>query len=301
MGHLTFLSPQCDRLMIFYSTCKRALQCSRYQSNFRQMPIIRREEPTRKHLAKQDAAQLQLVLKGYEDTKEVDRKLSHLVIKPSFTICDVGGSSGKDLLSLVEKCAFAVNLDIDTEKVKRAKSTFKAHICNSKLECIRASAVQLPFKDETFDLATCFSVIDHLVTKQNAHLAISELSRITRPGGFVAATVPNKLFLPGTVAMNVKKILEPEMGRTFEQRFTPAELRKRLASSGLTPVIFASKYPCTIASMQMIMNWNLPRFLKKMPQIMVALSLCARILRVVEKTQVLKLTGARMGYLCRKN
>jgi ubiquinone/menaquinone biosynthesis C-methylase UbiE len=264
------------------------------------MLIVRSEELTKK-LVKQGAAHLQLALKGYEDVKEVDRKLSHLVIKPTFVICDVGGSSGEDLIPLVEKCAFAVNLDLDKVKVQRAKSTFKAHLCDSKLECIRASAVQLPFKDEMFDLATCFSVIDHLVTKQNAYLAISELSRITRRGGFVAVTVPNKLFFPGTVAMNVKKLLEPEMGRTFEQRFTPAELQKTLASSGLSPIIFASKYPCTIASMHMIMNWNLPKFLKKIPQIMVILSLCAEILGIVEKTQVFNLIGARMGYLSKKN
>jgi ubiquinone/menaquinone biosynthesis C-methylase UbiE len=263
--------------------------------------MIRREELTRKHLVEQDAAHLQLALKGYEDVKEVDRKLSHLVIKPTFVICDVGGSSGEDLISIVEKCAFAVNLDLDKVKVQRAKSTFKAHLCDSKLECIRASAVCLPFKDEAFDLATCFSVIDHLVTKQNAYLAISELSRITRRGGFVAATVPNKLFIPGTLAMNIKKFLEPEMGRTFEQRFTPAELQRRLASSGLSPIIFASKYPCTIASMHMIMSWNLPKFLERLPQIMVILSLCAKILGIVEKTQVFKLIGARMGYLSRKN
>lgn len=46
----------------------------------------------------------------------------------------------------------------------------------------------LPFASESFDFVTCLEVLEHLVLPEQA---LSEISRVLRPGGKVALTVPN--------------------------------------------------------------------------------------------------------------
>jgi len=46
----------------------------------------------------------------------------------------------------------------------------------------------LPFADSYFDIVTCIMVLEHVFDVFNA---MSELSRVTRPNGFVIIEVPN--------------------------------------------------------------------------------------------------------------
>jgi SAM-dependent methyltransferase len=60
-------------------------------------------------------------------------------------------------------------------------------------ECIQVDANQrLPFGDEQFDLIWCSEVIEHLDDPVHA---MSELRRITRPGGSLILTTPNSYAL----------------------------------------------------------------------------------------------------------
>lgn len=55
--------------------------------------------------------------------------------------------------------------------------------------CLKVDANQrLPFDDSTFDLIWCSEVIEHL---ENPELAMSELRRVTKPGGRLVLTTPN--------------------------------------------------------------------------------------------------------------
>lgn len=53
-----------------------------------------------------------------------------------------------------------------------------------------ASAEALPFEDGAFDLVTCQTVLMHVA---DARAVVSEMARVTRPGGLVLATEPNNL------------------------------------------------------------------------------------------------------------
>ncbi len=60
-------------------------------------------------------------------------------------------------------------------------------------ECIAVDANQrLPFGDAEFDLIWCSEVIEHL---REPEFALSELRRITRPGGSLVLTTPNSYAL----------------------------------------------------------------------------------------------------------
>jgi len=56
-------------------------------------------------------------------------------------------------------------------------------------ECLKVDANQrLPFDDDSFDLIWCSEVIEHL---EKPDFALSELRRVTKPGGLLVLTTPN--------------------------------------------------------------------------------------------------------------
>jgi SAM-dependent methyltransferase len=56
-------------------------------------------------------------------------------------------------------------------------------------ECLKVDANQrLPFDDASFDLVWCSEVIEHL---ENPAFSLSELRRVTKPGGLLLLTTPN--------------------------------------------------------------------------------------------------------------
>jgi predicted SAM-dependent methyltransferase len=56
----------------------------------------------------------------------------------------------------------------------------------------RADAVDLPFADRTFEIATALDVIEHL---DDDYLALKEMWRVMKPGGILIVSVPAYKFL----------------------------------------------------------------------------------------------------------
>jgi SAM-dependent methyltransferase len=230
------------------------------------------------------------------EIKEVDRRISYSLVKESSMVLDVGGAKGVDSFVFAEKGAFAINLDINVYSLKVGNEYAHKIGLSSKLNFIRASATNLPIRNEVIDLVTCFSTLDHLPNKRSAYEAIFEFSRVLRKQGHVAVTAPNRLFLIATISMKAKNLTEPEA--FFEQRFTPRELFEVLSESGLKPVVFDSEFPKSVTPD--ILIFHFPKIFRKMPGIMILLSLGVRILNLVAKNNSMKLLGARMGYLAKK-
>jgi len=59
-------------------------------------------------------------------------------------------------------------------------------------EIIQGSILELPYPDQTFDLACAFDVIEHV---HDDSQGVRELMRICRPGGSVLITVPAHMYL----------------------------------------------------------------------------------------------------------
>lgn len=107
--------------------------------------------------------------------------------KKDFTVLDVGCGCGFFLRFLKDKQLRGQILAIDISKrlLKKAK-VFKS------ADLIQASAEMLPFKNETFDIITCFQVIEHLSTPTR-HL--DDVYRILNYGGIYYVTTVNKVIL----------------------------------------------------------------------------------------------------------
>ena len=89
----------------------------------------------------------------------------------------------------------------------------------------RASVEAIPFPDAAFDLVTVFDVLAILSPEQEAR-ALSELSRVIKPGGYLFWREPAFMFLhgPHDFATHVK------------HRYTKGEFAQRLRRIGLHPV-----------------------------------------------------------------
>lgn len=233
------------------------------------------------------------------EVKEVDRKLSYFLVEPSSIICDVGGESGIDAFPLAMRASLCVCLDTNRNAVRLGKLLSKRSIVlKAKVEFVIASATNLPFRNGSLDLVTCFSVLDHLPTKDDVCLALNEFSRAVKDFGYVAITFPNKLFVIGTISMKMKSLLDADA--FFEQRFTPWEMRKIVILSGLTPIAFHSKYPTKIGAT--VLKHNLPSIVSKIPKSLTipVFVIAESLFRRVERRSRLRLYGARFGYLSQK-
>lgn len=233
--------------------------------------------------------------KSYFNIKKVDRDLSYPFIKDFFKVCDVGGASGVDTFSIRKLAYFTINLDVNLTAIKIAKIRLDNIESSNNLVFISASATDLPFRSKTLDMITCFSVIDHIPRKENAQRSIFEFSRVVRHGGFVTITVPNKLFLLGTLFMWIKQRTDEDA--YFEQRFSPKELLNMIKSAGLTPIIFNSRYPTVIE--YQLLKWNCPKIILEIPTRLLhhVMMLTEKIFRMIQHVPWLKAYGARMGYL----
>ncbi len=89
---------------------------------------------------------------------------------------------------------------------------------------VQASATDLPFPDEYFDLVTSFDVLVQLPGESSDKQAIAEMHRILKPGGiaFVRAAAYQWLYSGHDVAVNTQR------------RYNLKELSQKLENAGFT-------------------------------------------------------------------
>lgn len=88
------------------------------------------------------------------------------------------------------------------------------------LDIIQGSILELPFEDQSYDLVCALDVIEHVEEHQ---LAVQEMQRVCKPGGFVCVTVPAFNFLwnqHDDVNHHVRRYTQPLLERLFQSTGT---------------------------------------------------------------------------------
>jgi ubiquinone/menaquinone biosynthesis C-methylase UbiE len=102
---------------------------------------------------------------------------------------------------------------------------------------VRADVTRIPFRSETFDVATCFDVLQCVADDRGA---VAEMARVTKRGGTVVLTLAAFEMLRGDHA---------EFWRE-ERRYTPSLARRLAEQAGLQPLrvsfLFASVFPLVL-------------------------------------------------------
>jgi ubiquinone/menaquinone biosynthesis C-methylase UbiE len=135
------------------------------------------------------------------------------------SVLDVGCGLGYgDWLLAISGGERIVALDIEQSKVRRVAS-FRGHFQN--LYGLVMNAQDLAFGDHTFQVITCFEVIEHV---PKPHLLLSGLRRVLKRDGVLLLTTPNRALrlLPFQRPWNSEhlreytlKALRGELGRYF--------------------------------------------------------------------------------------
>lgn len=99
-------------------------------------------------------------------------------------ILNIGAATGKtsEMLSAFGK---VTSLEYDQDCCDYAKKQFNMTIING-------SILDLPFKDDEFDLVCAFDVIEHV---EDDLLGIQEMKRVCKSDGLIVLTVPAYMFL----------------------------------------------------------------------------------------------------------
>src|SRR5882724_8608092 len=108
-------------------------------------------------------------------------------------LLDVGcgvGHWGMLLASVMAEDVRVTGIDREPSWVAEATARATARGIGGRFSYRLGEAERLPFPDDSFDLATCQTVLIHL---SDPAAAIAEMRRVTKPGGLIAVAEPNNL------------------------------------------------------------------------------------------------------------
>lgn len=133
---------------------------------------------------------------------------------------EVGCGLGFFSKKAVSLGAKVTGIDVGPKLIKKCRklapqATFKV-----------ASATNLPFNNDSFDIVLCTEVIEHVDRPEKA---VAELIRVVKPAGLLVITSPNKLFKPIFDFFSLVRV-RPYHGH--EKWFTPRLLKKLITDNG---------------------------------------------------------------------
>ena len=135
-------------------------------------------------------------------------------LRRAHRILDAGCGTGGNLRWLARH-GQAHGVDLSSEAMRFCKQRHLTTVA-------RASVLDLPYRNETFDLVTSFDVIYHLDVSDDV-AALRELTRVTRRGGAVLVRVPAHERLRS----------EHDTAVHTRQRYSLRELREKASRAGL--------------------------------------------------------------------
>jgi SAM-dependent methyltransferase len=157
-------------------------------------------------------------------------------------VLNVGCSFPVDEIYYARKIARWVSVDISRETLRLAEEVLARELhpeLAKKFAFEYADACDLPFEDDTFDVSVSMSTFDHLPTAKARQMAVDQMARTTRPGGWVIVTVANRWCLP--YALGIRKMMrERTLHYGYAYLYSPPEIRRIGIQAGLEPVHFAS-------------------------------------------------------------
>jgi SAM-dependent methyltransferase len=109
----------------------------------------------------------------------LERVIDELGLPPGARILDAGCGSGRNMVELCRR-GTVTGVELSATSVEKARERG----CG---EVIEGSVLQMPFADDSFDLAVSLDVIEHLEDDLGA---LRELRRTVAPGGALLLTVP---------------------------------------------------------------------------------------------------------------
>ena len=152
-------------------------------------------------------------------------------------VLDMGAGAGRHSFECFRRGAQVVALDYDFDELPPVQALFWAmkEAGEASQEglgaCLNGDALRLPFPDDTFDRIICSEVFEHIPDDQGG---MAELTRVLKPGGVLAATVP--AWFPEKVCWALSAEYHAPLAAGGHVRvYTEPLFRHRLTLAGLEP------------------------------------------------------------------
>ncbi|MBI2134391.1 methyltransferase domain-containing protein [Candidatus Woesearchaeota archaeon] len=105
-------------------------------------------------------------------------------------IAEFGGGSGIGLILLAQQGAFVTNLDTSRMGLEFSRYLAQHHRVENMIDLVPGSFYEAPFEPGRFDAVYNAGVFEHLENDQARQL-LGEMTRTTKPGGYVVIAIPN--------------------------------------------------------------------------------------------------------------
>jgi SAM-dependent methyltransferase len=158
-------------------------------------------------------------------------------IRPGDRVLDVGCGGGRHAFEVYRRGGRVIAFDLDSGELGGVRGMFGAMAAAGEVpagttaspaaEAVSGDATSMPFRDNAFDRVIAAEVLEHVLDDQRA---MSELSRVLRPGGLAAITVP--AFLPERICWSLSTEYH-EVPGGHVRIYTRVELEAKLARAGL--------------------------------------------------------------------
>ncbi len=160
-----------------------------------------------------------------------------LEVRPGDLLLDLGCGFGRHAFAAARHGARVVALDASEAELKEVRNTFEAMVSASEVAStalagtVQGDATDLPFAAATFDRVIASEVLEHIPDDETA---LRELSRVLRPDGTIAVTVPS--WLPEQVCWGLSNEYHaPFVTGGHVRIYRGRDLRARLRAAGLQP------------------------------------------------------------------
>ena len=162
-------------------------------------------------------------------------RLAALGLRPGDLVLDVGTGFGRHTFELARRGHHVVAVDLAADEVLGTKATLHAMAeageiaAGTDVGVLRGDATRLPFVDGAFDAVLTSEVLEHVPDDVGA---LAEMSRVLRPGGVFAATVPS--WLPEKINWMLSDDYHAPAAEGGHVRiYSATELKAKLRAAGL--------------------------------------------------------------------
>lgn len=134
------------------------------------------------------AGEFDSIMNMYDTNRRVEVIFDDFLVKENLkgkTLLDGGCGTGWFTKKAIERGAIVTSIDIAEKLVEITKNK------NPQTTALKATLLELPFADNTFDYVISSDVIEHT---PDPYKATAELIRVLKPNGKICITVPNKTF-----------------------------------------------------------------------------------------------------------
>ncbi len=216
---------------------------------------------------------------------QVDYRLLSMIDIKDKRILNIGCAFPVDELYFAGKVKAWVGIDLSKESIRMAEVITHNELhpdLAKRMHYEVQDATQLTYGDGEFDIGLSFSTFDHIPAHEKRQAAINELARVTKPGGYVIVTTPNRyhlLYYARSRSQQNRKLSH----YGYEHCFAPGELKQMIEVAGLKPLKFASTLTYRSLDLNLSPAWQRP-FLSA----------------AIGVVNIFSPFGHRMGYLARK-